>query len=76
MEIEMIKKQIQKAQEIGISNAEGAFDQANDYGTLEDAIASFWDNVQDTLVEEGILTEETFAAAERAFDARVAQLRG
>jgi hypothetical protein len=72
----MIKKQIQKAQEIGISNANMAFDQAYDYDTLEDAIASFLDNVQDTLVEEKILTKETFAAAERAFDTRVAQLRG
>jgi hypothetical protein len=65
-----------QAQTIGISNANMAFDQANDYGTLEDAIASFWDNVQDTLAEEGILTDETHAEAERAFDARVAQLRG
>ena len=72
----MIKKQIQKAQEIGISNAEGAFDQAYAYGTLENSIASFWDNVQDTLVEEGILNDETFSEAQRAFDARVAQLRG
>jgi hypothetical protein len=72
----MIKKKIQKAQEIGISNANMAFDQAYAYDTLEDAIASFLDNVQDTLVEEGILTKETFAAAERAFDTRVAQLRG
>ncbi len=65
-----------QAQEIGISNADMAFDQAYDYDTLEDAIASFLDNVHDTLVEEGILTKETFAAAERAFDTRVAQLRG
>ena len=65
-----------QAQEIGISNAESAFDQAYDFKTLEDAIASYLDNVQDTLAEEGILTDETYAEAERAFDARVAQLRG
>jgi hypothetical protein len=65
-----------QAQKIGISNANMAFDQAYDYDTLDDAIASFWDNVHDTLVEEGILTDETFAEAERAFDTRIAQLRG
>ena len=65
-----------QAKKIGISNANMAFDQANDYGTLEDAIASCWDNVQDTLAEEGILTEETFAEAQHAFDTRIAQLRG
>jgi hypothetical protein len=65
-----------QAEAIGISNANMAFDQVNDYDTLADAIASFWDNVQDTLVEEGILTDETFSEAQRAFDARVAQLRG
>jgi hypothetical protein len=65
-----------QAQEIGISNANMAFDQANDYGTLDNAIASFWDNVQDTLAEEGILNNETFAEAEHAFDTRIAQLRG
>jgi hypothetical protein len=65
-----------QAEAIGISNANMAFDQANDYGTLENAIASFWDNVQDTLTEEGILNNETFAEAEHAFDTRIAQLRG
>jgi hypothetical protein len=65
-----------QAQTIGINNANMAFDQANDYDTIADAIASHWDNVQDTLAEEGILTDETFAEAQRAFDARVAQLRG
>ena len=64
-----------QAQKIGISNAEGAFDQAYAYGTLEDAIASFWDNAQDTLIEEGILTDETLREAQAAFDARVALLR-
>ena len=65
-----------RAQEIGINNANAAFDQAYDFDTLEDAIASYWDNVQDSLGDEGILNDETFAEAERAFDKRVAQLRG
>ena len=39
-----------QAEAIGISNANMAFDQANDYDTLADAIASCWDNVQDMFV--------------------------
>ena len=65
-----------RAQEIGIANAEGAFDQAYDYGTLENSITSFFDNMSDTLVEEGIMNDATFAEAERAFNNRIAQLRG
>ena len=64
-----------RAQAIGINNANAAFDQAYDFDTLEDAITSYWDNVQDSLAEKGLLTDEAFAEAERAFDARVAQLR-
>ena len=64
-----------RANEIGISNANMAFDQAYDFATLEDAIASYWDNVQDSLADEGLLTNEAFAEAERAFDKRIAQLR-
>jgi hypothetical protein len=64
-----------QAQEIGIGNAEMAFDQAYDYGTLENSIASFFDNMCDTLVGEGIMNDATFAEAERAFDERIAQLR-
>ena len=65
-----------RAEKIGISNAEGAFDQAYDFATLDDAIASYWDNVQDSLADEGLLTDETFAEAQHAFDTRIAQLRG
>ena len=64
-----------RAEEMGISNANMAFDQAYDFDTLEDAIASYWDNVQDSLGDEGILNDETFGEARRAFDKRVAQLR-
>lgn len=63
-----------KAQEIGISNAEAAFDQVHDYSSLQEAINSHYENVQDTLMDEGILTDETLVEAQRAFDARIAQL--
>ena len=65
-----------RAEEIGISNANMAFDQSYDFDTLEDAIDSYWDNVQDSLGDEGILNDETFGEARRAFHERVAQLRG
>jgi len=63
------------AQQIGIANAEEAFDQQHEYACLENAVDSYFGNMKDTLIEQRILTDETFAAALRAFDARVAALR-
>lgn len=63
-----------RAQEIGISNANMAFDQAYDFDNLASAIASHFENIQDSLIDEGILSDETLREAHEAFDARVADL--
>lgn len=65
---------IERAQEIGVANAEEAFDQRNDFPSWENAVDAYFGNMQDTLVEQHILTDETLAAAISAFDARIAML--
>jgi hypothetical protein len=62
------------ARAIALSNANAAFDQAGDFSSLLDAIASYWDNACDTLVEEGIASDECHAEMERAFEERIAAL--
>jgi hypothetical protein len=63
------------AQDIGITCANLAFDCAGDYADLDTSIDSYRLNVQDTLIDEGVLTEDTCREAFRAFDDRVAQRR-
>jgi hypothetical protein len=63
------------AQDIGITCANLAFDCAGDYADLDTSIDSYRLNVQDTLIDEGMLTEDTCREAFRAFDDRVAQRR-
>ena len=64
------------SQQIGISNANQAFDQAGAYDSLQASIDSHLENIQDTLIDEGILTDANLYAAHEAFDARLAALRG
>lgn len=66
---------IETAQEIGILNANAAFDQFRDFDSLDCAIASYWDNARDTLAECGLANDACHVAMERAFNERVATLR-
>jgi hypothetical protein len=63
------------AQSLGITSANLAFDCAGDYLDLEHSIDSYRLNIQDTLIEEGMLTDDNCREAFRAFDDRVAQRR-
>jgi hypothetical protein len=67
----MTEARTQTPSQIGIANAEAAFDQVRDFSSLADAIASYFENIQDTLSESGILTDAAFLEAEKAFDDRV-----
>lgn len=62
------------AAEIGIANAECAFNLRLDYDSLKDAIDSFYENIQDTLIDEGMLSDANLRAAQDAFDAHVAKI--
>ena len=66
---------LETARDIATRNANAAFDQVGDFSSLEDAIASYWDNACDTLVEEGLANDECHAQMERAFADRVTALR-
>lgn len=63
-----------RAREIGLSNADQAFDQASDYSSLQSSIDSHYENIQDSLTDEGILSDETLREAQKAFEARIAVL--
>jgi hypothetical protein len=63
------------AQDLGITSANLAFDCAGDYLDLDHSIDSYRLNIQDTLIEEGLLTDDNCREAFRAFDDRVAQRR-
>ena len=63
------------AQDLGITSANLAFDCAGDYADLETSIDSYRLNIQDTLIEESLLTDENCREAFRAFDDRVAARR-
>jgi hypothetical protein len=63
------------AQSLGIASANLAFDCAGDYLDLDHSIDSYRLNIQDTLIEEGMLTDDNCREAFRAFDDRVAQRR-
>ena len=63
------------AQDLGITSANLAFDYANEYADLETSIDSYRVNIQDTLIDEGLLTDENCREAFRAFDDRVAARR-
>lgn len=61
--------------ELANTNASMAFDQRKEYASLEDSIDNYRQNVVDTLDDLGIRNEFTEAAALKAFDAKVAELR-
>jgi hypothetical protein len=69
-----------KARSIARSNASAAFDQAGEYGSLDEALDSYRTNMVDTLAEEGLRDDPDYvyllAAAERAFEAEVNKQRG
>jgi hypothetical protein len=63
----------------GIFHAQSAFDQAGDYGGVDNAIDSYRQNLMDTMAEKYSDKQErdaAWAAAEAAFDREVAKLRG
>ena len=66
---------LNRAKEIGEANADAAFDFRSDYTSLENAIDSFFWNCQDTLIEEGILDDDTLHEAVTAFNNRIAVLK-
>jgi hypothetical protein len=49
-------------------NALTAIDQANDYTSLNEAFDSYFDNVRDTLTENGVTEYDIIVAAEYAFE--------
>ena len=61
--------------ELANTNASMAFDQRKEYASLDDSVDNYRQNVVDTLDDLGIRNEFTEAAALKAFDARVAELR-
>jgi hypothetical protein len=63
------------AQDLGITSANLAFDCAGEYADLDTSIDSYRLNIQDTLIDEGMLTEDNSREAFRAFDDRVARRR-
>jgi len=62
------------AAEIGIANAKCAFDFRFDYASLQDSIDNFYENIPDTLADEGMLSDANLRAALDAFDAHVAKI--
>jgi hypothetical protein len=72
MEIDMTD--LTFAQDLGITSANLAFDCFRDYADLETSIDSHRLNIQDTLIDEGMLTEDNCRDAFRAFDNRVKEL--
>lgn len=69
-----------EAIQIAIMNANEAFDQAHEFDSLDEAISSYRDNMQDSLVEKGILKntktkDQLFIAAETAFDKHIAKIK-
>lgn len=61
--------------ELANTNASMAFDQRKEYASLDDSVDNYRQNVVDTLDDLGIRNEFTEAAALKAFDAKVAELR-
>lgn len=64
----------EKAEHIGIVNAEMAYDQRHEYADIEHAFESYADNVRDTLTEQGL--SDFWWVAYRAFDTRANELCG
>ena len=61
-------------EKMAVSNIEAAYDQQHDYGSLAEAMESYWGNAQCTLEESGITTKESFEIVDRAFTAEIAKL--
>lgn len=65
------KARIAQALDVAKANVSAAFDQRREYGSLQESIDIYRDNVRDTLVELGISDQFTEDAAFRAFDRAV-----
>ena len=69
-----------EAVSFGVRSADSAFDQQGEYGSLEEAVDAYRVNLADTITEMGVKDKQSLdiirAAADRAFDRKVAELRG
>jgi hypothetical protein len=60
---------LEQAVEMALSNASAAIDQANEY---DDSVASFRDNVIDTMTEHNVKDESVYNASLAAYDDYIA----